>query len=144
MSDAPRRAEIADGAELPTMTRRVDEIRLFMVSAVTNNAHRIHYDRDYARAEGHRDLVVHAGLQGSWMTELLRAHFGTRAFIRRFSYRVLASAYVNVPYHIDGHIAKIETLRGRCLITSQLFVRAADGLTAKGTGTVELPGDGEG
>jgi 3-methylfumaryl-CoA hydratase len=38
-------------------------VRLFRYSALTFNAHRIHYDRDYAReAEGYPGLVVHGPL----------------------------------------------------------------------------------
>ncbi|HET8716926.1 MAG TPA: hypothetical protein VFM50_04175 [Nocardioidaceae bacterium] len=40
-----------------------DERQLFCFSALTYNAHRIHYDRDYTRqVEGHRDLLVHGPL----------------------------------------------------------------------------------
>ena len=39
---------------------RSNPVLLFRFSALTYNAHRIHYDRDYARAEGYPDLVVQA------------------------------------------------------------------------------------
>lgn len=46
---------------------------LFRFSALTYNAHRIHYDRDYARGvEGYPDLVVHGPLQALLMSERLR------------------------------------------------------------------------
>lgn len=47
---------------------------LFRFSALTYNAHRIHYDRDYARqAEGYPGLVVHGPLQALAMAEAARA-----------------------------------------------------------------------
>lgn len=47
----------ASGSRYVTLT----PVDLFRFSALTFNAHRIHYDRDYARnTEGHADLVVHA------------------------------------------------------------------------------------
>jgi 3-methylfumaryl-CoA hydratase len=42
----------------------VDPVLLFRFSALTYNAHRIHYDREYARAEGYPGLVVSAGPDG--------------------------------------------------------------------------------
>jgi 3-methylfumaryl-CoA hydratase len=46
---------------------------LFQFSALTYNAHRIHYDRDYARdAEGYPDLVVHGPLQALYLAEAAR------------------------------------------------------------------------
>ena len=47
-----------------------DPVLLFRFSALTYNAHRIHYDRDYARAEGYPGLVVHGPLQALLMAEL--------------------------------------------------------------------------
>ncbi|MAM72767.1 MaoC family dehydratase N-terminal domain-containing protein [Tistrella mobilis] len=42
---------------------RPDPVMLFRYSALTGNAHRIHYDRDYAtRVEGYPALVVHGPL----------------------------------------------------------------------------------
>ena len=46
---------------------------LFRFSALTYNAHRIHYDRDYARhVEGYPGLLVHGPLQALSMTEAAR------------------------------------------------------------------------
>ena len=47
---------------------------LFRFSALTYNAHRIHYDRDYARqAEGYPGLLIHGPLQALAMAEAARA-----------------------------------------------------------------------
>lgn len=47
-----------------TEQRRCDPVLLFRFSALTFNAHRIHYDRDYAReVERYPGLVVHGPLQ---------------------------------------------------------------------------------
>ena len=51
----------------------VDPVLLFRFSALTYNAHRIHYDREYARAEGYPGLVVHGPLQALLMAELARS-----------------------------------------------------------------------
>ncbi|HLG67115.1 MAG TPA: hypothetical protein VKV36_04500 [Acidimicrobiales bacterium] len=60
--------------ELPT-----DPVLLFRFSALTYNAHRIHYDRDYARGvEGYPDLVVHGPLQAVALAELCRRHVPAR------------------------------------------------------------------
>ena len=53
-------------------TVEVDAVLLFRFSALTYNAHRIHYDREYARGEGYPGLVVHGPLQALLMAELAR------------------------------------------------------------------------
>ncbi|MCR1781920.1 acyl dehydratase [Nocardioides carbamazepini] len=51
----------------------IDPPLLFRFSALTYNAHRIHYDRDYARdVEGYAGLVTHGPLQAIAMAEAAR------------------------------------------------------------------------
>ena len=67
----------------------VDERLLFRFSAVTFNAHRIHYDLDWARHEGYDGLVIHGPLQALLMGEVARRG-GVSLAGREFSYRLLA------------------------------------------------------
>jgi 3-methylfumaryl-CoA hydratase len=73
---------------------------LFRFSALTYNAHRIHYDRDYARqVEGYPGLLTHGPLQALAMAEAARAagycgsqddgrlHFGYRLTSPLFDYQ---------------------------------------------------------
>jgi 3-methylfumaryl-CoA hydratase len=66
---------------------RADAVMLFRFSALTFNAHRIHYDRDYARGvEFYAGLVVHGPLVATLlMDHFLRAHPGR--FVSRFRFR---------------------------------------------------------
>jgi 3-methylfumaryl-CoA hydratase len=55
----------------------IDTVRLFRFSAVTFNAHRIHFDRDYAHmVEKYPGLVVHGPLQAILLMEAARRHRG--------------------------------------------------------------------
>jgi 3-methylfumaryl-CoA hydratase len=64
----------------------IDTVRLFRYSALTFNGHRIHFDRDYCRAEGYPGLIVHGPLQASFLAEFatsLRAGQTPRVFTYR-------------------------------------------------------------
>jgi 3-methylfumaryl-CoA hydratase len=61
------------------LTARPDPALLFRFSALTANAHRIHYDAPYCRdVEGYPGLVVHGPLLAILMLELPRRHAPTR------------------------------------------------------------------
>lgn len=62
-------------------------VTLFRYSALTFNAHRIHYDSDYAREEGYPGLVVHGPLLA---TALAGFAAEKEKGFRRFSYRATA------------------------------------------------------
>jgi 3-methylfumaryl-CoA hydratase len=70
---------------------------LFRFSALTYNAHRIHYDRDYARdAEGYPGLLTHGPLQALAMAEAARAAgypVGADGAELVFDYRLLSPLF---------------------------------------------------
>lgn len=66
---------------------------LFRFSALTYNAHRIHYDRNYAvDVEGYPALVVHGPLQALLLADLA-ASVGHTSTLHAFEFRAVAPAY---------------------------------------------------
>jgi 3-methylfumaryl-CoA hydratase len=93
-ADAPPEAEWIE-------ERVADPKLLFRFSAVTNNAHRIHYDHPYAtEVEGYPDLVVHGPLTAILLAELARTRRGTDA--REVSYRARAPHFANRRFWLAG------------------------------------------
>jgi 3-methylfumaryl-CoA hydratase len=81
--------------------RAADPVLLFRFSAVTANAHRIHYDHPYAtRVEGYPDLVVHGPLTVVLLADLARRR-GDRDW-RSVSYRARAPHYANRRFWLTG------------------------------------------
>jgi 3-methylfumaryl-CoA hydratase len=70
----------------------VDPVVLFRFSALTYNAHRIHYDAAYAAEEGYPGLVVHGPLQALLMGECFR-RTGVSLSRTIFSYRLVAPTF---------------------------------------------------
>lgn len=82
----PPRAIPAPAAPLFDEAVEVGPVRLFRYSAATFNAHRIHYDRDYAReTEKYPGLVVHGPMQATLLIEAAMRHTGRAP--ARFSFR---------------------------------------------------------
>ena len=80
MPDRYRPPEPRPAPESPDFDERVaiDTPRLFRYSAVTFNAHRIHYDRAYAtEVEKYPGLVVHAPLQATLLLGAAIRHKGS-------------------------------------------------------------------
>ncbi|ESZ95644.1 C6 transcription factor [Sclerotinia borealis F-4128] len=95
-------------------------ISLFRFSALTFNAHKIHYDRDWCReVEGHRDCVVHGPLNLIHMVDLwssvMAVRFADRADVdvdvnvdwdkgvllpKKVTYRAMSPFYVGDKYRI--------------------------------------------
>ena len=81
--------------------RIADPKLLFRFSAVTANAHRIHYDHPYAtEVEGYPDLVVHGPLTAILLAELARTRRAQDA--REVSYRARAPHFANRRFWLAG------------------------------------------
>ena len=74
---------------------------LFRFSALTFNAHRIHYDRPYATTEeGYPGLVVHGPLTAMLLLHLVRKN--TARSVASFSFRSQAPLYDLAPFRLVG------------------------------------------
>ena len=104
-----------------------DSRLLFRFSALTFNAHRIHYDRPYAlHEEGYPGLVVHGPLTALMLARLVNEHSDRR--IAAFSFRGKAPLFDLAPFRLVGR------LNGNDV---DLEVRGPDGNTTQ-TATAEL------
>lgn len=75
---------------------------LFRYSAVTFNAHRIHYDDPYAReVEGYPGLVVHGQLTATLLVRaFMKEHPGVS--IARFTFRAIRPVFVGTQIRLEG------------------------------------------
>lgn len=79
---------------------KTDPPLLFRFSALTGNAHRIHYDEKYTtEVEGFPALVVHGPLLAVYMAELARAHVGS---IRSFDFRLARPVFLGDAIRVQG------------------------------------------
>ncbi len=107
-----------------------DPVVLFRFSALTNNAHRIHYDRDYAtQVEGYPGLVVHGPLLALLMLEPFRRD---QAAVGSFAWRARR------PVFDDQRVDVAVRGSDRCF---EMAV-GAEGYWSVATGRVELDGAG--
>jgi 3-methylfumaryl-CoA hydratase len=130
-SSAPTTAPHAD--EAPPDGRLdmvVDPVVLFRFSALTYNAHRIHYDAAYTAGEGYPGLVVHGPLQALLMGECFRRS-GVPLIGSTFSYRLVAPTFGEqqltvTSYVVDGkRSARVQDGEGRVTATATTGADAA-------------------
>jgi 3-methylfumaryl-CoA hydratase len=105
--DTSRRAKVeskggpAKAPAYNSRTVRPDPVMLFRYSALTFNAHRIHYDQPYVtKVEGYPGLVVHGPLIATLLLDLVASRHGGNA-LKRFSFRGVAPAYGDEPLTLE-------------------------------------------
>lgn len=92
-----------------------DDVLLFRYSALTFNAHRIHFDRHYVTAEeGYPGLLVHGPLIATLLTDLLREH-RPDARVASFEFRAIRPLFDLHAFRVRG----IETAPKRFRLWAQ-------------------------
>jgi 3-methylfumaryl-CoA hydratase len=98
-TQSPHRSTEVESAE---HSRRVtpDPTQLFRFSALTFNAHRIHYDRDYCRdVEGYPGLVVQGPFTAMLLMDHLRASLPD-VKVRSFKFRAQSPLFDTAPFDL--------------------------------------------
>lgn len=100
--------DLTIGQELPVSIRNASRVQLFLYSAATWNPHRIHYDVDYARFEGHPDVIVHGPLQGAWLSQYVTDWAGPTGRLLSLTWQNRASALPETDYQFRGQVTAID------------------------------------
>ena len=98
---APKRAAPPDDTVWEA-EERPDEVTLFRFSALTFNAHRIHYDSVWAKeVEGYPALVVHGPLSQSYLMNFARDCMAPKR-MTSFDMRARAPLFIDGPVRLVG------------------------------------------
>ena len=99
-----------------------NEVMLFRFSALTFNAHRIHYDHDFTtRVEGYPGLLVHAPLLAVLLADLVESNL-PHAQLSRFAFRAVRPVFANDRFTVCGAAAAGSPMR--------LWIEDSDGYLA--------------
>lgn len=136
-------ATVTVGSEIAPLVKRPTGVQLFRYSAVTWNAHLIHYDAEYARTENYPDVLVQSHLHGCFLVQTIMDWAGPRARLRKFRWE---NRHLAVPGDVltcTGVVTGVRDEGDVRLLECELEERNADGvLCAPGWALVEVPANG--
>jgi len=130
--------DVAVGDRLPELAVVVDETQMFLFSAATYNAHRIHYDKDWARErEGYPDVLVQGPLQAALLARAVTDWLGGDGRLVTFSVQNRAVAHPGEQLTFGGTVTALHGDAG--LVDLEVAGRRGETLLMPGTATVSLP-----
>lgn len=144
MSDARQLyfEDLAMGDTLPETTEETTHAQLFRYSAVTWNAHRIHYDKTYAAFEGYPDVLVQSHLHGAFLTRFCTELAGPAGAVEMIDMSVRRYAVPGDLLICRGQVTGLgpsDETTGIVLLEME-EVRSSDGaVCAPGTARIRLP-----
>ena len=132
-------ADIKPGDVLPTRKFKCSNVQQFLYNAALWNAHRIHFDQEYASsAEGYPGLVVAGPLMGDWLTQSVLEWMDEEARMISFEYSNRKAAFTGEVVSSHGKVLTVEAEKG--LVRLELQIRnMADEVIAPGEAVVLFP-----
>lgn len=132
--------DVEEGMELAPLTRTVSTTQMFLYSAVTRNAHRIHYEERFAQSEGLPKVLVQGPLQGAQLSAYVTDWMGALGFLRKFSYSNRGMALPGQALTLRGKVVRKHRLDARPAVDLEVWEENADGqLLVPALATVLLP-----
>src|SRR3546814_19198065 len=93
------------GDRRPDIELHPSGTQLFRFSAVTWNSHRIHYDIEWERHEGHKSVLVHSHLHAANALRPLTDGLGPEWTITKAAYRVVRPAAAGETHMAPAEVA---------------------------------------
>ena len=132
---------LAKGMALPQLVKRPTTMSVFMYGAANWIYHRVHYDQDYARSVGLRNVVVHGTQQASYLVQMITDWLGENGILKKLSFRHHLPAYPGDVLTCSGIIRDKRTEDGyRCLVLDLAIINQDNEKTTSGTATVYFLG----
>jgi hydroxyacyl-ACP dehydratase HTD2-like protein with hotdog domain len=100
--------DVKPGDALPPLVKNASRAQLFLFSAATHNPHRVHYDRAYAKLEGHDDILVHGPLQGAWLHQFVRDWAGPRGRVLALGFQNRGRAFPERDLTFRGRVTSLD------------------------------------
>lgn len=139
MTMQPYVEDVAVGAELPPVAfGPVTTRHLVMWAAAAGDFHEIHYDREYARAQGVPDVVVHGPFKLALMGRLLTDWAGPQGRLRRLTCRYAALDVPGARLRCTATVTAVQPAAGEVELELTV-VDQQERRTALGAALVQLP-----
>lgn len=126
-----------EAGEVRTLEKNLTRPQLFRYSAVTWNAHRIHYDPEYTREEeGHPDVLVQQHLYGAIIQELLLDWLDGEGELTELNWQNVGRATPEDTLDTTAEVTEID--RNERTIRFDVAVETAETTCVEGSAAVQL------
>jgi acyl dehydratase len=133
--------DIEVGDVLPKLRRTPTRVTLFMFGVAYWTSHRAHYDVEFARAQGFKDVLVTANLLSAYNAELVTSWAGAAGTLRSLEERSLSPAVAGDTVIARGTVTQVEDVEGGRLAWCDLQIFTdADAQVVQGTASVFFAG----
>jgi acyl dehydratase len=133
--------DVSIGQALPVLKKHVTTRQLVQWAGAAEEFYELHYDKDFAIANGFPGVIVHGQLMASFLAQLMTDWAGNDGSLKKFKVSYLAIVYPGYDLLCKGTVTKKSTGNGENLVTCEIWMEKEGGeKVLVGEAVASLPG----
>lgn len=132
--------DVLEGMELPTLTKHPTTQQLVKYAGASGDYYQIHYDLEYARANGLPNVVLHGALKSAFLGQLMTDWTGEWGALKKLSCQYRGLDVPGFPVYCKGTVTRKYAQNGDNLVECDIWLENSKGeKTTPGRAIVTLP-----
>ena len=132
--------DVEVGQEIPSLEKNPTTQQLVRYAGASGDFYQIHYDKDFAIANGLPGVILHGALKNAFLGQLMTDFAGELGSLRRLAVQYRGMDQPGSKVVCRGKIAKKRVDNGEHLVECEIWLENAKGeKTTPGSATVVLP-----
>ena len=128
------------GMQLPVLRKDPTTQQLVKYAGASGDYYQIHYDINFAKANGLPGVILHGALKNAFLGELITNCIGDKGTLKKLSCQYRGMDEPGTPIFCKGKVTKKHQLNNENLIECDIWMENADGVkTTPGTAIFSLP-----
>ena len=132
--------DVEVGGEIPALIKHPTSQQLVKWAGASGDFYQIHYDQEFARRNGLKDIIVHGLLKVSFLGQMLTDWIGEHGTLKKIGCQHRGMDYPSQDLICRGKVVRKYTDQEEYLIECEIWTENPSGeKTAPGTAVVALP-----
>ena len=132
--------DVREGTGLPTLEKNPTTKQLVMYAGASGDFYQIHYDLEFARANGLPTVILHGALKNAFLGQLVTDWIGEGGTLKKLSAQYRGMDVPGKPLYCKGIVKRKFDEGGQHLVECDVWIENADGeKTTLGSALVALP-----
>ena len=132
--------EVQEGNDLPALRKDPTPQQLVKYAGASGDYYQIHYDINYAKANGLPGIIIHGALKNAFLGQLMTDFIGLEGSLKKLSVQYRAMDEPGTPVYAKGNIKKKYTKDDENFLECDIWREDHQGnKTTPGYAVVTLP-----
>ncbi len=130
--------DVGPGTEIPPLVKEPTTRQLVMYAGASGDFYEIHYDQEFARAQGLPGVILHGALKSAFLGQLMTDWAGAEGRLKSLSVRYRAMDVPGDTLTCKGVVVEKDEVAG--LVHCEVWIENGEGTkTTTGEAVVVLP-----